>query len=365
MKSTTPRRTVLLATLGSASIALAACGGGAAGDDQPDAAGSGLTEVSLVLDYLMDANKAPVVLGKEKGFFEERGIDLQIAEGTGSADSAKFVANGQYDFGFASATATMVAVSHGVPIVMVANHQPLYNDAILVREESGIDSIADLKGRSVAVGTNTTEQYLTPAVLAAAGLEEGDVELRLVNESAKTPLWLSGEVDGNANPLDGIPDMLQADPGLRVEAFPFAEAGFNIMNQGLIVARGTLEENADLVRDMVAAYAESYLYAAENRDEMIDVVSTQYPDVTETSLAQQYDLVFSVVDTEASADEPFGFTAPGDWENMIETLGVAEAIDIDTELPPAEYYTNEFIGDWEPLANLYTLNEAIDNMLEK
>jgi ABC-type nitrate/sulfonate/bicarbonate transport system substrate-binding protein len=324
-----------------------------------------MTRVTLVLDYLMDANKAPLVLGRERGFFEQRGIDLEIVEGTGSADAAKFVANGQYDFGLASATATVVAVGQGVPIVMVANHQPLYNDAILVRADSGIDSIADLEGRSVAVGTNTTEQYLTPAVLAAEGLAEGDVDIRLVHEDSKTPLWLSGEVDGNANPVDGIPDMLQAEPGLRVRAFPFADSGFNIMNQGLIAPRNTVDANPELVGDMVAAYAESYLYAAANAEEMIDVVSAQYPQVTEESLTQQYDLVFSVVDTEASADDPFGFMAPADWDNMIETLSLAEAIEVAEDLAAEDYYTNEFIGDWEPLANLYTLNEAIDRMLQE
>ena len=43
-------------------------------------------KVKLVLDYLMDAAKAPLVLGKEKGFFEKRGIDVEISEGTGSGD---------------------------------------------------------------------------------------------------------------------------------------------------------------------------------------------------------------------------------------------------------------------------------------
>jgi NitT/TauT family transport system substrate-binding protein len=337
-------------------------GGGSSPGVQPTASGSTgeLRKVRLVLDYLMDAAKAPLVLGKEKGFFEARGIDIDISEGTGSGDSARFVANGTYDFGLAAASATFTSIANGVPIIMLANHQPRNLSAILVRAESDIMKPEDLKGRSLAVGSQGNDQFLLPATLAALGLSPSDLTVTLVNESAKTPLWLSGQVDANLNPIDGLPDMIKADPTLKARAFLIADYGLSVLQQGLITTVQTVANDPDLVSDMVAAYAESYLYAAEHKDEMIAAVVGDYPDVTEESLSQQFDIVFSSVQTVNNKGKPFGFIAPEDVDQMIAAL--KDGGILKTDLPNETFYTNDFIGDWEPLENLASVEELVEQL---
>jgi NitT/TauT family transport system substrate-binding protein len=316
-----------------------------------------LKDVSLVLDYLMDAAKGPLVLGKEKGIFEAHGINLTITEGTGSGDSARFVANGTYDFGLASASAAFTSIANGVPIVMLANHQPRNLSAILVKADSNIMTPKDLTGRSLAVGSQGNDQFLLPATLRAVGLSQDDVKVVLVNESAKTPLWLSGQVDANLNPIDGLPDMMKADPTLKARAFLVADYGLSVLQQGLITTVPTVKNNPDLVREMVAAYAESYLYAAKHRDEMISTVVAAYPDVTAESLGQQFDIVFSSVETVNNAGKPFGYIAPKDLDQMIAAL--KEGGILKTELPNDAFYTDQFIGTWDPLPNLASVDELV------
>jgi NitT/TauT family transport system substrate-binding protein len=319
-----------------------------------------LKDVSLVLDYLMDAAKGPLVLGKEKGIFEAHGINVTITEGTGSGDSARFVANGTYDFGLASAGAAFTSIANGVPIIMLANHQPRNLSSILVRAESDIMSPEDLRGRSLAVGSQGNDQFLLGATLKALGLSEDDVKVVLVNESAKTPLWLSGQVDANLNPIDGLPDMIKADPTLKARAFLVADYGLSVLQQGLITTIPTTKDDPELVSAMVAAYAESYLYAATHKDEMIAAVVAGYPDVTAESLSRQFDIVFSSVETVNNAGKPFGYIAPEDLDTMLTAL--KDGGILKTDLANDAFYTNEFIGEWAPLSNLASVEALVEEL---
>ena len=245
---------------------------------------------------------------------------------------------------------------------MLANHQPRNLSAILVRAESDIMTPADLKGRSLAVGSQGNDQFLLPATLRALDLTVDDVKVTLVNESTKTPLWLSGQIDANLNPIDGLPDMIKADPTLKARAFLIADYGLSVLQQGLITTVQTVKNNPDLVSDMVAAYAESYLYAATHRDEMIAAVTDDYPDVTAESLSQQFDIVFSSVQTVNNAGKPFGYIAPEDVNQMIAAL--KEGGILETDLANEDFYTNDFIGDWEPLENLASVDELVEQLTE-
>jgi ABC-type nitrate/sulfonate/bicarbonate transport system substrate-binding protein len=231
-----------------------------------------------------------------------------------------------------------------------------------VKADGPIKTIEDLKGRTLGVGTDGNDQYLLPAILKAVGLTENDVKIVLVNENTKTPLWLSGRLDANSNPLDGLPDMLKVDPTLKARAFMFSDYGLNVMAHGLIATRQTVKENPDLVKRMVAAYAKSYLYASTHKDEMIQNVVAKYPSVTAESMGQQFDIIFSIVSTDETKGHPFGYIAPKDVDSTITALELAKVFESD--LPNEEFYTNDFVGEWEPLENLYSIPELVEKLAQ-
>lgn len=327
---------------------LAACGGAEDGGNG-GVGGSGGDEemvgVTILLDYLMDGNKAPIALGKEKGFFSDRGIDLTIEEGSGSSDVVKFVGNGRFDFGFAGAPEVADGVEAGIPVVMVGNHQPQGQHVIFVRGDSGIETIEDLENRSVVTGSTSESEPLLEPVLEAAGVDVNQVEIARVDINVADQSFLRGQYDGLANPYEAIIGMNEAEPDAEFRAFWYADYGLSTMNQGLITHTDTLEEDPDLVSRMVEAYAESYIYASQNKEELIEVVSKAYPAVNPEGLSQEYDIAMSLVGTENTADEPFGFMAPEDWDATVEALVTAGRLEEGTD--PEDFHTNEFIGDWE------------------
>jgi NitT/TauT family transport system substrate-binding protein len=120
------------------------------------------------------------------------------------------------------------------------------------------------------------------------------------------------------------------------------------MNQGLVTQQEVVAENPDMVGAMVEAYAESYLYAAENPEELVEVVSGLYEEVDPDVLSDEFELAMALVGTPNTEGHPFGYMAPEDWDLMLDLLKSTGALE--TDMPPEDFYTNDFIGDWEPLA---------------
>lgn len=339
------RKAWQLLAIAVAAISLGACGGN--GGTNESAGGDELDKVTLDLSFLMDGNKAPFVLGREKGLFKEQGIDITLVEGTGSSDSVKFLANKRFDFALPGAQILAQAVDTGLPIKMVANHMPRDQLVIFVRDESPIRTLKDLEGRSLVAETGQQTSLFLEPVLKAAGVDIGKVKLEEVRAEVQDQLFLQGKYDAVAAPFEAIAVMQQAEKGLKLRAFPYADYGFGAMNQGLATHVDTIKDKPDLVRRMVAAYANSYLYASEHTQELIDVVSRLYPSATTEVLAAEWNIALALVATKNTEGKPFGHMAPEDWEKTLEAL--RKSGDVKKELPIETFYTNEFIGDWEHL----------------
>ena len=56
-------------------------------------------KITVMLDWFVNPDHAPIVIAKEKGFFAARGLDVDIVAPADPADSTKMVAAGQADIG--------------------------------------------------------------------------------------------------------------------------------------------------------------------------------------------------------------------------------------------------------------------------
>src|ERR1700753_1992644 len=76
-------------------------------------------KVTLLLNWYLYAEHAPFFLGKERGYFEKEGIDLDIQEGRGSVPTGQAVAAGTATFGYADMASILRAADKGAPVEVV------------------------------------------------------------------------------------------------------------------------------------------------------------------------------------------------------------------------------------------------------
>src|SRR3977135_4751987 len=77
------------------------------------AAAQNKEKVTLLLNWYVYSEHAPFFLGKERGYFEQEGIDLDIQEGRGSGVTVQAVAAGTAQVGYADVPTMVKAAGQG------------------------------------------------------------------------------------------------------------------------------------------------------------------------------------------------------------------------------------------------------------
>jgi NitT/TauT family transport system substrate-binding protein len=134
--------------------------------------------VTFMLDWLPAGDKAAVYLGVEKGLFEAEGIKVNIQTGRGSSDVVTKLATGSADMGTGGLAALLQAkAADNVPVKAVMSIYTLQPDAIFATKESGINSLKDLEGKTVATATFSSSNVSWPLVLKANSVDLDKIKM--------------------------------------------------------------------------------------------------------------------------------------------------------------------------------------------
>jgi NitT/TauT family transport system substrate-binding protein len=200
--------TALLGALLALTVFTAACGG----DDDDDGGAQGATDTTeangsgdltpIKVGILPIAGLAPLWYGIEQGYFEDEGLDVTTEIGSGGAQLAPAVLNDDYQFAVGEYLSIMQARENNVGIQVVSN---LTNgadaadqaiNALMVAPDSGIDSVEDLEGKTIAInGLGGIEEVTVRAILDDEGLDPSSVEFTEVSFPDMNAAVQSGEVD--------------------------------------------------------------------------------------------------------------------------------------------------------------------------
>ena len=85
----------------------------------PSLAQGAKVPATLRLDWVPGPHHIGPVLASQRGYYAREGIDLAVRPGKGSGSTVQVVASGSDQFGFADAGTMAVAVSKGMPVIMV------------------------------------------------------------------------------------------------------------------------------------------------------------------------------------------------------------------------------------------------------
>jgi NitT/TauT family transport system substrate-binding protein len=263
----TPRRMAGVIGLGLlASTSLTACGG-----DEGGGSGEALDEVSITVSHWPTSGySATYMVGMEKGFFEEEGINLEgIVPGAGGGTTVRSITTGDLDFGDVSTTGLVQATSAGAPLVGIAASSGSIADLVWVaRKDSPFNSLEDFCGKGVwgitAPGSNS--EALTALMSRAAGIDPECVETVSTGDlAAGLVLVRSGEVDASilTEPLLTT-ELEQGDLKTVGDA---AELLPDYIQVVTVASQKIIDEDPDLVQRFMNAIAKSHEFIRENPEE--------------------------------------------------------------------------------------------------
>jgi putative hydroxymethylpyrimidine transport system substrate-binding protein len=157
----------------------------------PTAAAERLT---VLLDWFVNPDHGPLVIAREKGFFREQGLEVELVAPADPNDPPKLVAAGKADIAIGYQPQLHLQVHEGLPLVRFGTLVATPLNSLVFLEGGPIRSIRDLAGKRVGFSVGGFEEALLGAMLERAGLKLADVRLVNVNFALSAAL-LSGQVD--------------------------------------------------------------------------------------------------------------------------------------------------------------------------
>src|SRR6476620_5284762 len=194
-------------------------------------------------------NPVSMVL-KQKGFLEKEfakdGINIVWVQSAGSNKALEFLNAGSIDLGSTAGSAALVARINGNPIKSIYVYSCPEWTALVTGKDSKIATVADLKGKRVAVTRGTDPHIFLVRALLDAGLSERDITpVLLQHPDGKTAL-IRGDVDAWAG-LDPMMSQAEVEDGAKL-FFRKPEANtWGILN----VREEFLKDHPDLVKRVI------------------------------------------------------------------------------------------------------------------
>jgi len=239
-------------------------------------------------------NPVSLVL-KQRGLLEKEfskdGISIVWVQSAGSNKALEFLNAGSIDFGSTAGSAALVAKINGNPIKSIYVYSRPEWTALVTTRDSGIATVADLKGKRVAVTRGTDPHIFLVRALLGAGLSEKDITPVLLQHADGKTALIRGDVAAWAG-LDPMMAQAEIEDGARL-FYRKADANtWGILN----VREQFLKDYPDVVRRVLGVYEEARKYSLGHYDEMqkIFIGVTKLPEnVVDKQLKERIELTHS------------------------------------------------------------------------
>lgn len=255
-----------------AAILLTACAQKGAGTSVTNAGGKSqeLTKVRFA-NLAVGLDSIPHMLAVEKGIFAKYGIDLQVVNfPKGGAEATAGVASGQVDMG-SYGTPILTGISRGLPIKIVAS-PPVKDIPFVLVGKKGINSVQELKGKTVATGAlggGSHQSFLK--ILAGNGLRESDVKVVSTGGTDAELILRSGKVDAVIT-SEPLVTKLEKDGVGTVLARAYDYYG-KYQHSYVLATDKFIQSNPDIIRNFLKASRESHEYARDHLEELVAYAS--------------------------------------------------------------------------------------------
>ncbi len=291
-----------------------------------------MTSVDFRLNWVISGNHAPYFLAKQEGYWEDCGLDVSLAAGQGSGDTAQLVANGSQEFGLTDAVSISAGRVKGLPVKSLGVIYQSNPSAIVSYKDAGITELSDVEGKTWGAVPGGSPYLLLQALFEQNGI----TDVREVSVPAPGIAQLkAGQVDfitffGNeAANIDASPDE-------NLDVVPFKDYGQDIYGLAIASSDDYIDSHPDQVSCFVDGIRKGWQAAVDDPQAALDALYAAAPETQDRPEVMQALLDGAF---EYAGDNLLEQTADK-WDATQTTL--ADAGIIDDTLDPSEFFTNDY-----------------------
>ncbi|MDX1294775.1 MAG: ABC transporter substrate-binding protein [Sulfurimonadaceae bacterium] len=289
-------------------------------------------QVTVVLKWFYQYQFAGIIMAKEKGIYEEYGLDVEVLQRDPAKDNIMQIVNGEAEYGVAaSSILNYRAQGHKVRIVAsIFQHNPM---VLMTRRDSGIVSPYELKGKIVAYQAGLDDAAIS-AMLSYAGLKPDDYTQ--VHHEFDYSKLIDRKVDAIAGYVTDQPFWFRTQ-GLDINIINPLSYGIDLYGDNIFTTDKEIRHHPDRVRRFVEATLKGWQYALAHTDETIDTILKLNPKLSREHQEFEARLTRELIMPDVV---PLGYSSKERFEiiaNLYHSLGIAKRERLDEALEELIY----------------------------
>ena len=155
--------------------------------------GSGDT---VTIGYLPSDHDAALFVADAQGQFASNGIKTNLVQFNNGGDLMTAMASGDVDVGYVGITPVLASIQKGVPVKVISAAQT-DGSGLVVSKNSGISSVQDLAGKSIATPGEASIQYmLLQYYLEQNGMSLKDLKVSSMKVPSMNDALKTNKIDG-------------------------------------------------------------------------------------------------------------------------------------------------------------------------
>lgn len=322
------RTTCLLAVLLILSVLLSGCGFGAPRTP---------SEVTIAMGFIPNVQFAPMYVAIERGYFREEGLDVALDYGM-ETDLLQRLGANELQFVVGSGDQAILARANELPIKYVVNWYRRFPVCVVSLAEAGIDTPADLVGKTVGTPVLAGASYIGwLAFLQQVGIAPEQVNLQVIGYTQVASLT-EKRVDAAICYAMNEPVQMAA-AGLQTNVF-YLDEYTRLISNGLMTNDNTIKQHPELVQGVVRAFMHGLQDTIADPEAAFAITRRAIPEMDDQTATLQRQVLQECVTFWSG--EALGASVPEDWETSVrfmEQLGL-----IAPGLKAADVYTNRFVS---------------------
>lgn len=243
-------------------------------------------KLTVLLEWFVNPDHATMVIAREKGFFADVGLDVELVPPADPSSVPRLVSAGQADVGVHYQPSLYLDHAEGLPLVRFGTLVETPLNTVTVLADGPIRSLKDLKGKKVGFSVSGFEDVMLRRMLASAGLSDKDVELINVNFSL-SPSLIGGKVDATIGGFRNFELTQMRLEGHEGRSFFPEEHGVPIYDELVFVTRKDLVADDRMPR-FLEAVEEASVFLTNHPQEAWQLFINAYPDLDDALNRQAF-----------------------------------------------------------------------------
>ena len=300
------------------------------------------------LNWTLYGEHAPFFVARDKGFYAQEGLEVEIQEGSGSTTVAQLVANSTSPVAYVDAATMMRGVSNGMPIKAVGVTLQQSPMSFIYRADAARPTkISEIKGSRIAITSGDASLAIFTAFMGKLGMKLDDVQMITVaNPQAKEQAVLSKQADALLGYFMDQGPRMQLQTGVKMGWTRLYDmAGVTTLSSAIIANNNWMKEakNQDALRRFLRASQRGWQYAFDNRAEAADIFRKSAPVFTQEIAQLEVDGTMTIIRTERTKGRPIAWSDIGDWKDTQDLLATYAKLSPQADLNV--YFTNGFLSE--------------------